>query len=47
MVDKHEHTPGMKMSEKNPTQAPAVDKPIDDTQSRQAKGSVALTESPQ
>ncbi len=32
MADKHEHTPGMKMPEKNPAQA---------------KGSVALTQSPQ
>lgn len=39
MADKHEHTPGMKMPEKKTTQAPAVDKPIDDKQSKQAKGS--------
>ena len=39
MADKHQHTPGMKMPEKNPAQAPAIDKPIDDKQSKQAKGS--------
>ena len=39
MADKHVHTPGMKMPEKSATQAPAVDKPIDDKQSKQAKAS--------